>query len=331
MMDAREQLTAWMRDGVLARENLGTALRIAGVTPAPAQWRTFIERMLVWMGAILVAAAAAYFIAANWHALGRYGKFALVEAALAAAIGVVWWRGLDDVAGRAALFAGAMVTGVLLALVGQVYQTGADTFELFAVWAVCIVPWAVVGRQPALWMLVVALADIAIVMYFRVNVARGLDAFDMVFASRMSVWCVTAANAGALIAWEFATARSHGWWSVRWAPRLLASAVGAALVLLAVQYVVGWWDRPGVEGLVGYVAFVAAMLWAYRVRTIDVFMLAGLVLSAIVVGAVLLAKWVGLASGMLGYLAIGVFIIGCAGAGARWLRALPDDAKEVPA
>jgi len=61
VIDAREQLTAWMHDGVLPRGKFGTALRIAGVTPAPAQWRTFAERMLVWMGMILVAAAAACF------------------------------------------------------------------------------------------------------------------------------------------------------------------------------------------------------------------------------------------------------------------------------
>jgi len=54
------------------------------------------------------------------------------------------------------------------------------------------------------------------------------------------------------------------------------------------------------------------------------------VLSAIVVGVALFAKWVGPANGMLAYLAIGLFIIACASAGARWLRALPDNAREVP-
>ena len=149
----------------------------------------------------------------------------------------------------------------------------------------------------------------------------------MIFASRISVWCVTVVNACALIAWEAAVAWRAGWWSVRWAPRLLASAVGATLVFLAVQYLVGWWDKAGVEGLVGYLAFVVAMLWAYRVRSIDVFMLAGVVLSGIVVASVVFAKWVGPSSGMLAYLAIGVFIVACAGAGARWLRALPDDVR----
>ena len=54
VMDVREQLAAWTRDGALPPENVHAALRIAGVTPAPLQWRTFVERMLVWMGAVLV-------------------------------------------------------------------------------------------------------------------------------------------------------------------------------------------------------------------------------------------------------------------------------------
>ena len=40
----------------------------------------------------------------------------------------------------------SLLTGALLALSGQVYQTGADTFELFAWWAVLILPWVLVSR-----------------------------------------------------------------------------------------------------------------------------------------------------------------------------------------
>jgi uncharacterized membrane protein len=227
MAELRDRVLAWSRDGSLAPAHVDQALRIAGVTPGAAQSRAFVERALLWLGAVLVAAAMAYFVAANWQALGRYGKFALAEAALVLAVALAWWRGLDDLAGRAALFAAAILTGVLLALVGQVYQTGADTFELFATWAIFIVPWAMVGRQPALWMLVVWLADIAIVFYFRMSVARGFDALDLVFASRLSLWWVTAFNVAALIAWETATARRHGWWSVRWDRTTFGEAPGS--------------------------------------------------------------------------------------------------------
>ena len=102
-----------------------------------------------------IAAAAVYFVAANWQALGRYAKFALVEGAARrrrsrSCAGAASTRS----PGRAALFVAALLTGVLLALVGQVYQTGADTFELFAAWA--LLHPAVGGRerQPALWLLV---------------------------------------------------------------------------------------------------------------------------------------------------------------------------------
>jgi len=51
-------------------------------------------------------------------------------------------------------------------------------------------------------------------------------------------------------------------------------------------------------------------------------------LSAIAVAGVAFATRIVPVAGMLAYLAIGVFIIVCAGAGARWLRALPDNAVE---
>ncbi|MEO8753873.1 MAG: DUF2157 domain-containing protein, partial [Casimicrobiaceae bacterium] len=157
MYDARTEILRWASEGALPRERLHDALRAAGVTPSAAQWRAFLERMVTWLGVALIAAAAVYFVAANWQALGRYARFALVEGALVLALACVWWRGLDSLAGRAALFAAAMLAGVLLALVGQVYQTGADTFELFALWAAAIAVWVAAGRQPALWLLWAAL------------------------------------------------------------------------------------------------------------------------------------------------------------------------------
>ena len=48
-------------------------------------------------------------------------------------------------AGKAALLAASLFVGALLALIGQIYQTGADTFEMFAAWAALILPWVLVG------------------------------------------------------------------------------------------------------------------------------------------------------------------------------------------
>ena len=327
MHDARAEILQWVNEGVLPRERVHDALRTAGVTPSAAQWRDFLERSLTWLGATLVAAAAVYFVAANWQALGRYAKFALIEGALVVALACVWWRELDSLAGRVALFAAAVLTGVLLALVGQVYQTGADTFELFAAWAFCILPWVLVAREPSLWVVWLALVDIAIVLYFRTNVARGIGSLDLLFVSRSALWCVLAIDAAALALWEYIATHRDGWLGVRWAPRLVAAGIAAIVTLLVIGDIMEFGHDDRAAGVAAYAAFAAAMYWAYRVRRRDLVMLAGLVLTAIIVIAAACARWLFDSNASGAFLLTGIVVVACTAAGAWWLKAVGDEAS----
>lgn len=320
MSDARDTLFEWRDAGALPRERLLAALQIAGVAPSPSQWRVFAERLLFVLGAVLVAAAACYFIAANWSALGRYAKFALIEGAVIASLIVIWWRGVDAIGGRAALVAASLFVGVLLALVGQVYQTGADTYELFAAWAICILPWVLLGREPALPVVWLALIDIAIVLYFRTSVARGIGELDLLFTSRAALWWIVAVDSVALVVWEFLTARVGGWFAVRWPARVVATVVGAAVTWLFIWDVFGFGHEDRISGAAAYVAFAGAMFFAYRVRTRDLFMLAGLVTSGVVVVAFICGRWLIEHDAAGGFLLTGIVVVACAAAGSYWLR-----------
>lgn len=330
MNDARQAIVNWALAGALPRDELPRALRAAGVTPTGAQWNAFLARLLTWLGAACLAAAAVYFIAANWHALGRYAKFALVEFALVAALALAWWRGLDSLPGRAALFVAAVLMGALLALVGQVYQTGADTFELFAAWAVAIAVWVAISRQPALWLLWIALVDIAIVLYFRTNAARAVGVAGFLFAPRNALWIVFVSNVAALAVWEWLGAVRGGWLAVRWAPRLLASVAGTVVTLLVVHDILGL-GRPATGWpWVPYALFVGALYWAYRLRTVDLYMLAGMVLTIVVVVAFALGRPALEHGGAGAFLLIGLTLIGCAAAGGYWLRQVGAQTRGSP-
>ncbi len=111
-------------------------LRAADVTPSPAAWREFLGHLTLWLGTIALAAAVIFFFAFNWDDLDRFAKFGLVEAAILAGLLACWRVDLDGAAGKAVLVMLSLLTGALLALSGQIYQTGADTYELFAWWAV---------------------------------------------------------------------------------------------------------------------------------------------------------------------------------------------------
>jgi uncharacterized membrane protein len=313
--ETRSALFGWASQGVLPRERMADALRESGVTPTGRQWRMFLDRTLLWLGIAALAAAVVFFVAANWQALGRYAKFALVEGAIVLAVGVCFWRGLDSVPGRAALAAAVLLTGALLALVGQVYQTGADTLELFAVWAAAVFAWVAIGRQPVLWLVWLALVNAAVSLYFRTF--GGI--FGIVFGPPTVLWTLFLVNTAALLAWEALAARGVHWLDARWATRVLAVASGSPITMLALWTLFEHWRSEGWH-LVPYALWIAAVYWGYRVRRVDLFVLAGGVLSLVIVVAVALTRALGGTGGAGAMLLIGLVMIACTAAGAHWLR-----------
>ena len=320
MERVRSQVLAWVESSALPPARLHDALCAAGALPDARDWQRFLERVFLGLGVAVLAASAVYFIAANWNEFGRYGKFALAEGTVVAAVAVALWRGLDTRIGAAGLVAAALFTGVLLALVGQVYQTGADTYELFAVWAVAIAAWVAAGRSPALWLIWIALLNLAVALYYTTFGWLGL-----LFAPgdwRALCAALFVLNTLALAAWEFAAVRGIDWLAPRWAPRILAAAGGAAISILAVLSIVETRGSAWAY-LVLYALWLAGVYGDYRRHRLDLFVLAGAVLSLVVFGAAglfrLLFRHHGDAGGLL---VIAAFVILAGGAGALWLRKL---------
>src|SRR5688500_17727132 len=156
----RSDVLGWLESGRVAPGREAEALRVAGIAPSAGEWRAFLGQLTLWLGTIALASAVIFFFAFNWDDLGRFAKFGLVEAAILLGLVALWWLDLDLAPGKAVLMALSLLTGALLALTGQVYQTGADTYELFAWWAVLILPWVLVGRFTPLWLLWLVLLNL---------------------------------------------------------------------------------------------------------------------------------------------------------------------------
>ncbi len=317
MSEERSAIYEWVDQRRLAPSAVPSALRLAGVAPSTVQWRRFIDRLLLGMGALMFGAGITFFVAFNWDELGRFAKFALVEMPIAVAIAACWRYGLDSTAGKSALIAASLLTGALLALVGQVYQTGADAYELFLIWALAITAWVAVARLPVLVLLWLAILHVALLAYFSTFERM----FGLMFRSLESVWVVFAFDTVALIAWEALAAAGMEWLRERWAIRVVAFASGAAVTMLAVWSMVDF-TQAGPWPLIAYAAWLAAAWWAYRRRSVDLFVLAGAVLSVIIVMTAGLSK-VLLRHGDAGsFLMIGLAVIAGAALGTWWLRAI---------
>ncbi|HEU4643976.1 MAG TPA: DUF2157 domain-containing protein [Burkholderiales bacterium] len=315
MSHVRQDILEWAQAGRIAPERLRRALELGGVLPDRAEWRHFLDRLLLWLGAVMLGAAAVFFLAYNWDDLGRYAKFGLAQGLIVAALAVLWWQGLERAAGKAALLAAAIFTGALLALIGQTYQTGADTFELFAAWAAAILPWALLGRFAALWVVWLALVNLAVVLYFQAF--RGL--FGVLFGPERQLWLLFGLNTVALIAWEGLARAGLDWLRERWAPRLIATAGGSLATALLLMDI---FDRH-VAGLgwLAWLAWMASGYAAYRRWLKDVYVLAGGVLSGVIVVASLLVRGLSEVRFEAGaFLLIGLVVIGVSAAGGIWLK-----------
>lgn len=310
----RNTILEWWQRGAV--RDAGAALQATGLLPGRAEWRRFLDLLLLWSGAVALAAAVVFFVAHNWGQLGKITKFTLLEALVAAAVVGYWRLGNDRPAGKAALLVASILLGALLALFGQIYQTGADTWQLFATWAALILPWVLIGRFAALWMLWVAVANLAIGLYFQV----------FFLEDQRQLWALFAFDTFALAAWELARGRVS-WLQVSWGPRLLAIASGVAITLLVTQAIFDWGREPAAAPLAVYPLWLAAIYAVYRKILPDLFVLAGACLSAIVVVASFLSKNLLESNEAAGFLLIAMAIVAMGAAAGWWLRQLAGEAR----
>lgn len=131
-----------------ARQDLQEPFPGHGLHGQPLSLARWLPRGMALLAATLGGLGMILWVAANWNALGRIGQFALLQGVVAASLLGAWARP----AWRAPLgLLGLLGIGGLLAYFGQTYQTGADPWQLFALWAALSLPLGLAARSDALW------------------------------------------------------------------------------------------------------------------------------------------------------------------------------------
>jgi len=168
----RRAVDCLFRAGVIDDDGRQAALRIIA---GPVLWWPWIDRALLFLGLTFSLVGVICFFAWNWGDLPGAAKLGLIQCGLAVCCGLAWWKGLETTAGRAAVLAASVFVGVFLAVFGQVYQTGADDWLLFAGWAGLILPWTLLARFEALWILWLGIVNVALVTCWMQTLSRDVD------------------------------------------------------------------------------------------------------------------------------------------------------------
>ncbi|MGD9159276.1 MAG: DUF2157 domain-containing protein [Desulfobacteraceae bacterium] len=315
MPTPRNLIIEYIEQGIIPADKIPDALKVTRVIPDGKSWRTFIDRLLLYIGGLALAFAVMFFIAYNWNDIGRFSKFGMVEAVIVIAIIAYCRLSKETASSKVSLLVASICVGVLLALYGQTYQTGADPWQLFFTWALFIIPWAVIGRFPAIWVLWAALINVSIILYYQAF--GGVIEILLGYRSPM-LWLLFLFNTLALFLWEFLSIKWR-WLSERWAVRLLAlgSGVPVTWLILAAIFHRG---EAGSYSWFAWLIWLALIYFIYRKIKPDLFMLAEGCLSVITVIVCFIGRHI-LEHGEPGaFLFLAILVIGMGSGTAFWIK-----------
>jgi uncharacterized membrane protein len=128
-------------------------------------WRSFVPVALLAIGVALTLAGIIFFFAYNWEDLPKAAKLGMMELLMIAAACFAIFSKKSELVKNVALFAAAVLTGALFTVFGQIYQTGADAYDLFFGWGMAILIWVLVSRFAPLWLLGLFIANIVLWLY----------------------------------------------------------------------------------------------------------------------------------------------------------------------
>jgi uncharacterized membrane protein len=222
-------------------------------------WFSWVTRHLLFIGAALMLAGVIFFFAYNWAKMEKFLKFALLQFSIIACIAATYFCRVNNLTRKILILAASIFIGVLLAVYGQIYQTGADAFELFFGWSFLILLWVIVSEFTALWCLWLILINTGLILFWE-QVGR------FAYSIKYEWLCLTLSliNALALILVDRGSVKGIKWLSgSKWMQIILFITVLVDLSVPAIRLIVDFDNHYHAPNKVTALAFFIWILVSF--------------------------------------------------------------------
>ncbi|MEO8935134.1 MAG: DUF2157 domain-containing protein [Xanthomarina sp.] len=135
-------------------------------------WNKFLRLFFMSLGIGFTTAGIIFFFAYNWADLHKFIKLGLIEGLIIIVTAIILFSKLNSDVKNILLVGNAILVGVLFAVFGQIYQTGANAYDFFLGWALFISLWVAVSNFAPLWLLFIVLINTTFILYWQ-QVAMG--------------------------------------------------------------------------------------------------------------------------------------------------------------
>jgi uncharacterized membrane protein len=128
-------------------------------------WKQFLKLFFLSLGVGFTTLGVVFFFAYNWADLHKFVKLGLIETLIIAITFVVLFTKVNILIKNLALTSSAVLVGVLFAVFGQIYQTGANAYDFFLGWTLFITLWVLISNFAPLWLIYIALINTTFILY----------------------------------------------------------------------------------------------------------------------------------------------------------------------
>ncbi len=128
-------------------------------------WKMFLRLFFITLGVGFTTSGIIFFFAYNWVDLHKFVKIGLIEGLIVITTLVVLFSKFNPVVKHVLLTGSAVLVGALIAVFGQIYQTGANAYDFFLLWTVFVTLWVVVSDFAPLWLIWIILINTTLFLY----------------------------------------------------------------------------------------------------------------------------------------------------------------------
>lgn len=235
---------------------------------------------LAILGAALAGLGIIFWVAANWDLLSRIGRFGLLQSVIVMmCAGAIFLPSARHPLSLLALLA----IGALFAYFGQTYQTGADPWQLFALWAILSLPLCLAIRHDALWLPWTLVAMSAIALWLHVHPGSwSIRAIDL-------PWHAAGLCAALLLMFALHPYANRYSGAGAWSMRLAAALTAILLIKTAILALLVGTVAPQFYLALALIVGAAAAMCTSRLHDIVALSVFSLALNVVLVGALVKA------------------------------------------
>ena len=244
------------------------------------RWGLWISRLLSTIGTALILAGIIYFFAFNWVKITPAVKLISIQVGFIACLVGAYSYSLKRLSGKLLLLSASVLVGVFMAVFGQIYQTGADSYELFMMWSLLTLGWTLISKFPPQWIFWLIITNIFLVLWW-LQSALPTDEMEFMIFTYMTVF-----NSIALALREyFVVVKGYKYLEARWTRALL---IIATLIIMLIPIIFLIFEPSDatksivISAVVGFIGHGIAF-FIYRDKLRDMWSLSAVVLSGCII------------------------------------------------